>query len=162
MKSSSGTRPPNAPRAPPKHPRSALQRDLVRLEDRPRHSTNIAEDFLKNFEQKDRAETAEERLKMKLIDNEMNDMLSMSKDTRSAIREMNEAFSGDQEVEFITEESNNRLKVLKKTRRRTVDRVATAKTRALEPILEERNDEYALVPVKGNEELKKARNNSIK
>lgn len=38
---------------------------------------------------------------MKMIDDEMRDMVMMSKDTRSAIREMNEAFSGEQETEFI-------------------------------------------------------------
>lgn len=32
---------------------------------------------------------------MKLIDDDMRDMLNMAKDTRSAIREINEAFSGD-------------------------------------------------------------------
>lgn len=52
---------------------------------------------------------------MRVIDDEMRDMLSMSKDTRGAIREMNEAFAGDQETEFITEEQDNKiLKVHKK------------------------------------------------
>jgi len=32
---------------------------------------------------------------MKLIDDDMRDMLMMAQDTRSAIREMNEAFAGD-------------------------------------------------------------------
>jgi hypothetical protein len=32
---------------------------------------------------------------MKLINDEMRDMLMMAKDTKSAIKEMNEAFSGD-------------------------------------------------------------------
>jgi hypothetical protein len=37
-------------------------------------------------------------LKMKLIDDEMRDMLMLSKDTSNAIREMNEAFAGDIDV----------------------------------------------------------------
>jgi hypothetical protein len=41
------------------------------------------------------AEENANRLKMKLINDEMRDMLMMAKDTKSAIREMNEAFSGD-------------------------------------------------------------------
>lgn len=35
------------------------------------------------------------RLKMKLINDEMRDMLSMAKDTKGAISEMNAAFSGE-------------------------------------------------------------------
>jgi hypothetical protein len=44
------------------------------------------------------AEENANRLKMKLINDEMRDMLMMAKDTKSAIREMNEAFSGDQDI----------------------------------------------------------------
>jgi hypothetical protein len=60
---------------------------------------------------------------MKMIDDEMRDMVMMSKDTRNAIREMNEAFSGEHETEFIAEEQNNKIKVQKVTRRRTFDRM---------------------------------------
>ena len=82
---------------------------------------------------------------MRQIDDEMRDMLMMANDTRSAIREMNEAFEGDQEVEYIAETVNDRLKVHKQKRKRTHDRLATAKARALEPIMEEKDNEYALV-----------------
>lgn len=58
-----------------------------------------------------------------MIDDEMRDMVMMSKDTRNAIREMNEAFSGEHETEFIAEEQNNKIKVQKVTRRRTFDRM---------------------------------------
>ena len=37
-------------------------------------------------------------LQMKIIDDEMRDIIMVSKDTRSAIWEMNEAFSGDNET----------------------------------------------------------------
>jgi len=55
--------------------------------------------------------TYQERLKVKMIDDEMRDILIMSKDTRGAIREMNEAFKGDgdQESLFVAEEHNNKL-----------------------------------------------------
>lgn len=75
----------------------------------------------------------------------MRDMLMMANDTKSAIREMNEAFEGDQEVEYIAETVNDRLKVSKQKRKRTHDRLATAKARALEPIMEEKDNEYAVV-----------------
>lgn len=91
---------------------------------------------------------------MKLIDDDMRDMLMMAQDTRSAIREMNEAFAGDQETEYIAEEKNNKIKVKKVVRKRTVDRVTTAKTRALEPILEvddQVTNAFALVPVNNPE-----------
>lgn len=59
------------------------------------------------------APTSVDSLKLRQIDDEMRDMLMMANDTRSAIREMNEAFEGDQEVEYIAEQVNDRLKVHK-------------------------------------------------
>ena len=61
----------------------------------------------------------------------------------------------------MSEEVGDRLRVHKLKRRRTVDRLATAKQRPLEPIMEEKN-EYALVQVKQDPEIKKKRNESIK
>ena len=110
--------------------------------------------------------TYQERLKVKMIDDEMRDMLLMSKDTRGAIREMNDAFKGegDLESQFVAEEHNNKLQVRKViTRKRTLDRLATAKGRPLEPIMEERGhkDQYALVAV-DTEQQKRVRNESLK
>jgi hypothetical protein len=74
-----------------------------------------------------------------MIDDEMRDMLMVSRDTRSAIREMNEAFKGEgTETEYIAQDIGSKIQVQKIVRR--VDRVATAKTRALEPILEQQNE----------------------
>lgn len=101
-----------------------------------------------------------------MIDDEMRDMLLMSKDTRGAIREMNDAFKGESDLEsqFVAEEHNNKLQVRKViTRKRTLDRLATAKGRPLEPIMEERlyKDQYALVAV-DTEQQKRVRNESLK
>lgn len=52
---------------------------------------------------------------------------------------MNEAFSGDNETQYTAEQVDNKL-VISKSRRRTTDRVKTAKIRALEPILEIENE----------------------
>ena len=100
---------------------------------------------------------------MKMIDDEMRDMLMMSKDTRGAIRDMNDAFKGDQETEFVAKEQGNKIKVQKITRKRTLDRLATAKGRPLEPIMELEADygSQALVPV-NTEHIKKKRNDSLK
>ncbi len=38
---------------------------------------------------------------MQLLNDEMREMLMMAKDTKSAIREMNDAFKGDQESDYI-------------------------------------------------------------
>lgn len=39
-----------------------------------------------------------------MIDDEMRDMMLMSKDTFGAIREMNEAFSGENQTEYLAQE----------------------------------------------------------
>jgi hypothetical protein len=72
---------------------------------------------------------------MKIINDEMRDMLMMSKDTKSAIQDMNAAFAGDQDVEYIAQVHGNKTRVKKVARRKTVDRASvTAHNRALEPI----------------------------
>ncbi len=126
----------------------------MRLDDRPKFR-NYAADYLKQNDEDKHLESQASQLKLKMIDDEMRDMLMMSQDTRSAIREMNEAFAGDNQTEYIAEERNNKIKVSKVTRKRTLDRLATAKTRALEPIMEETNNRYAIVPVDDKEQRKK-------
>lgn len=45
-----------------------------------------------------------------MIDDEMRDMLMVSKDTRSAIREMNEAFKGEgTETEYIAQDIGSKI-----------------------------------------------------
>ena len=47
-----------------------------------------------------------------MIDDEMRDMIMVSKDTRSAIREMNEAFKGENtETEYIAQDVGSRIQV---------------------------------------------------
>lgn len=94
---------------------------------------------------------------MKLINDEMRDMLMMSKDTRGAIREMNDAFTGDADVEYIAQVHNNKTKVKKVARRKTVDRAAvTAKDRELEPIYEV-DDSRALIAFDNPKQKKRER-----
>lgn len=38
---------------------------------------------------------------MQLLNDDLRDMLMMARDTKTAIREMNEAFSGDNENEYV-------------------------------------------------------------
>lgn len=77
------------------------------------------------------------------------------------IREINEVFEGKEGYELVSEIKDDRM-IVKKQRKKTFDRLATAKGRPLEPILEENND-YALVPVvKDREEAKRKRNEGIK
>ena len=82
---------------------------------------------------------------MKLINDEMRDMLMMAKDTKSAIKEMNEAFSGELVVDYVATVRGKKTKVSKISRRQTVDRNAlTAQNKELEPIYEV-DDSRALV-----------------
>ena len=89
--------------------------------------------------------------------------LARNSDQRSdMIREINEVFEGREDYELVSEIKDDRM-VVKKQRKRTFDRLATAKGRPLEPILEEVNNEYALVPVvKDRDEAKRKRNDNIK
>jgi hypothetical protein len=143
-----------------------MPRDLIKLQDEKYRQFRNTADFKTSFEEQSAELTFADKLKMKIIDDEMRDMVIMSKDTRSAIREMNDAFSGEQETEFIAEEHNNKIKVQKVvTRKRTFDRMKTAKGRPLEPIMELEADlvtnDFALVPVNIGDEKKK-RNDSLK
>lgn len=54
---------------------------------------------------------------MKLINDEMRDMLMMAKDTKSAIKEMNEAFSGELVVDYVATVRGKKTKVSKISRR---------------------------------------------
>lgn len=103
---------------------------------------------------------------MRLLNDEMRDMLMMSRDTKTAIREMNEAFTGEQESDYIhyKDSKSKKSKVKKVVRQKTVERPhGTAQNKALEPIMEseEVDNTFALVPV-NNGRLKKKRNDILK
>ena len=103
---------------------------------------------------------------MRLLNDEMRDMLMMSRDTKTAIREMNEAFTGEQESDYIhfKDSKTKKSKVKKVVRQKTVERPhGTAQNKALEPIMEteEVDNTFALVPV-NNARLKKKRNDILK
>lgn len=61
---------------------------------------------------------------MQLLNDEMREMLMMAKDTKSAIREMNDAFKGDQESDYIQfRDSKSKKSTFKKVvRQKTVER----------------------------------------
>lgn len=61
-------------------------------------------------------------MKMKLINDEMRDMLMMAKDTGGAIKDMNSAFAGDAEFDYIPQTKGKKTKVRKVMRQKTVDR----------------------------------------
>lgn len=88
---------------------------------------------------------------MKLINDEMREILLMAKDTKNAIREMNEAFRGDQEVEYVVTKHKNKTKVSK--RKKTVD-ARQALTAPLQPIYEV-DDSKALVQFQNPKTKKK-------
>jgi hypothetical protein len=90
-------------------------------DDKPKFN-NLAEKFLLHSEIEQKEVENANRLKMKMINDEMRDMLMMAKDTRGAIKEMNAAFAGDQEVDYVAEVRNKKTKVKKVTRHKTVDR----------------------------------------
>ena len=76
---------------------------------------------------------------MRHLNDEMRDMLMMSRDTKTAIREMNEAFSGEQESDYIhfKDSKTKKSKVKKVVRQKTMERPhGTAQNKALEPIME--------------------------
>lgn len=98
---------------------------------------------------------------MRSLNVEMNEIMRMANDTSDAIKEMNEAFQGETETEFIATQIQDRLEVQKVSKRKqSLGRAMTAKHRALEPIYEVSN-EYALVPV-DNSALKKQRMERLK
>jgi hypothetical protein len=77
-------------------------------------------------------------------------MLLMAGDTRGAIKEMNEAFNGEAEFDYVEQRMRNgklRLKKVAKKRDNTTGRMAhTAKDKELHPIQEDlRDDSMALV-----------------
>jgi hypothetical protein len=90
-------------------------------DDKPKFN-NLAEKFLLHSEIEQKEVENANRLKMKMINDEMRDMLMMAKDTRGAIKEMNAAFAGYQEVDYVAEVRNKKTKVKKVTRHKTVDR----------------------------------------
>jgi hypothetical protein len=103
---------------------------------------------------------------MRLLNDEMRDMLMMARDTKTAIREMNEAFTGDLDSDYIQfkDAKTKKSKVKKVVRQKTVERPhGTAQNKALEPIMEseEVDNTFALVPV-NNARLKKKRNDILK
>lgn len=80
----------------------------------------------------------------------MRDMLLMAGDTRGAIKEMNEAFNGEAEFDYVEQRTKTgrlRIKKVAKRRDNTTGRMAnTAKDRELHPIQEDlRDDSMALV-----------------
>ena len=78
---------------------------------------NLAENFLKRDEQKAEDEENSNRLKMKMINDEMRDMLMMARNTEGAIKDMNEAFAGDAEFEYIQQKMKNGKNKVKKVAR---------------------------------------------
>ena len=55
---------------------------------------------------------------MKQINDEMRDMLMMAGNTRGAIKEMNEAFAGEQEYDYVEQVSKSGRHRLKKVSRK--------------------------------------------
>ena len=78
---------------------------------------NIAEKFLNSEKIKEEEQQTAARLKMKMINDEMRDMLMMAQDTSGAIKEMNEAFSGEQEFDYITTVTKGNKTKVRKVRR---------------------------------------------
>lgn len=68
--------------------------------------------------EKEEAEKSNNRLKLKQINDEMRDMLMMAGDTRGAIKEMNEAFDGEQEFDYITQVTKSGKHRVKKVSRK--------------------------------------------
>ena len=100
------------------------------------------------------------RLKMKVINDEMRDILMMAKDTKSAIQEMNDAFKGEQEVDYVPVVKGNKVRVKKVARRKTVERQAsTAHNRELEPVYEvqDQDDSRALIAFDNPKQKKRER-----
>ena len=67
-----------------------------------------------NFTNFDKADTLRpnHKLKRKIIDDELRDLKMMSGDTIAAIREMNDAFEGEQEINYTaTVDKNDKLTV---------------------------------------------------
>lgn len=84
---------------------------------------NIAEKFIQADKIKEDEAKEASRLQMKVINDEMRDMLMMAQDTSGAIKEMNEAFKGDNEYDYIsTMTKNNKTKIKKVRRQKTVER----------------------------------------
>lgn len=104
---------------------------------------------------------------MDILNDELNEMLQVSSNTRGAMQEVNDAFSGNTAPEFnIDYDKNNKLRIKKQKKRRghsDARAINTAMPQALEPIFEtvEQNDQFAVVPVT-YEAQKKARNALLK
>ena len=115
-------------------------------------SFNVAENLLKNTTAAKR-EAEEREIKTaakRNLDEELRDMLDVAKNTKAALREIDEAFTGNQAYDVLLDDVSKKVKLKNKKRSGTLDvRNGTAPQKKLEPIdeAEERNDEYALVPV---------------
>lgn len=78
----------------------------------------MAERFLKADENKDEEAKSNNRLKLKQINDEMRDMLMMAGDTRGAIKEMNEAYAGEQEFDYVNQVTKSGKHRVKKVARK--------------------------------------------
>ena len=72
-----------------------------RLIERAKKYKNMAEAVLTRGDAEAAEEKAAARLQLKQINDEMRDMLLMAGDTRGAIKEMNEAFNGEAEFDYV-------------------------------------------------------------
>ena len=86
-------------------------------------------------------------------------MLMMAQNPTGAIREVNEAFNGEQAVDYVASQVKGKSKIKRVARRRTQERTAaqTMKDR-LAVVDEERDDSMALLPFDDSKEKRRLRN----
>ena len=89
------------------------------------------------------------RVKRKVINDEMRDMVQMSKDTYGAIRQMNEAFNGETEFKYVAK--------VDRANKTQVEKVEVKKTPVITKSLgldHDVDDSMALVPLDSTEHKK--------
>lgn len=116
---------------------------------------NVAESLLKNTSQARREadDKAFQKGGRRNLDEEIKDMLNIAKNSKAAIEEINDAFSGNYQNELYMDERTQKFDLKRVRRQKSVNaRNPTAPNKPLDSIQEgaeqeERNEEYALVPV---------------
>jgi hypothetical protein len=84
------------------------------------------------------------RQRLKKLNDDMRAMLKTAQDTRSAIREVNEAFHGEQEFDYIAQIKGRKTRVKKVARRKLTDRGQGASC-LLNPISDRQTDQAVVV-----------------